>query len=286
MTTAHAKIKRSRWRLSVIWIVPIVAALVAGYLVFDRVRALGPEITISFKDGNGLLVGRTVIRYRGVQIGDVTAIELSKDMQHVVVKARLQQSVASIAKSGSIFWIVRLGNEIQNIANIGTVITGAYIEVLPGQGEPKAEFAGLESAYAEEHGGLKIVLLTNRVGLLRPNAPVYYRGIEVGAVQHSQLSSNATAAEIHVLIRRRYAPLVRINSRFWNSSGADVKFGLFKGLEINIESMRSLLAGGIAFATPSAESKQVKEGTTFRLHDEPHKDWVTWAPAIPLLPEK
>jgi paraquat-inducible protein B len=282
----QAKVKRRRWRVSIVWIVPIVAAIVAGYLVFDRVREMGPQITISFKDGNGLRVGRTVIRYRGVQIGEVTGIELSKDMQRVLVQARLQRSAESIAKDGSVFWIVRLGNEIENISNIGTVITGAYIEVLPGDGEPRSEFVGLENGSGIERGGLKIVLLSNRLGMVRPNWPVYYHGIEVGTIQSSKLNANATAAEIHVLIRARYAPLVRSGSRFWNTSGVDVKMGLFKGVEINVESLRSLLSGGIAFATPDANAKPAKAGAVFRLHDEPHKDWLKWAPAIPLAPEK
>ena len=140
----------------------------------------------------------------------------------------------------------------------------------------------MEGAYGKEYGGLKLVLLTDRTGLLRPNAPVYYRGIEVGAIQSTHLNADATAAEIHVVIQRRYASLVRTGSRFWNSSGADIHFGLFKGLDINVESLRSLLSGGIAFATPDAKAKPVKDGTTFRLNDEPHKDWLKWAPAIPL----
>jgi paraquat-inducible protein B len=250
------------------------------------VRDMGPEITISFKDGNGLRVGRTLVRYRGVQIGEVTDIELSKDMQRVLVRVRLQRSAASVAKSGSVFWIVRLGNEIENIGNIGTVITGAYIEVLPGEGESKSEFVGLENAYAMERGGLKIVLLSHRLGMVRPNWPVYYRGVEVGTIQSSKLNANATAAEIQVLIRAQYAPLVRNGSRFWNTSGVDVKMGLFRGVEINVESLRSLLSGGIAFATPDAGAKPAKDGAVFRLHDEPHKDWLQWAPAIPLAREK
>jgi paraquat-inducible protein B len=111
---------------------------------------------------------------------------------------------------------------------------------------------------------------------------VYYRGIEVGTIQSTRLNANATAAEIHVVIQRRYAPLVRAGSRFWNSSGADIHFGLFKGLDISVESLRSLLAGGIAFATPDATAKPVKDGAIFRLHDEANKDWLKWGPAIPL----
>lgn len=283
----QAKVRRSRWKLPIVWVVPIVAALIAGYLVYDHFRTMGPEITITFKDGSGLRVGRTVVRYRGVQIGEVTAIELSKDMQQVLVKVRLRESAASIAKTGSVFWIVRLGTEIDSISNIGTVITGAYIEALPGNGDPESKFAGLENVYAApRHEGLNIVLIANRPGFLRPNSPIYYRGVEVGTVQTTKLNANATAAEIHVVIKPRYAPLVRMGSKFWDTSGADVKFGLFKGFEINIESLRSLVSGGIAFSTPSANAKPAKDGTTFRLNDEPNKEWLQWAPAIPLVAEK
>jgi len=284
----RANVKRRRWSFPVVWAVPAVAALVAGYLVYDQVREFGPTITIRFKDGSGLKAGRTLIQYNGVRVGEVKSVKLSDDLRDVVVEARLLRSAASVAKAGSEFWIVRLGTELQDIANLGTVITGAYIQVLPGTGEPKSDFVGMEASQAAlEPNGLEIVLRASRLGSLKPNSPVYYRGVEVGAVRAVQLSSDATHAEIQVLIKPRYVKLVRSSSKFWNSSGADVKFGLFSGLEINVESLKSLVGGGIVFATPSVlMSKQARNGAVFPLYDEPVKDWLAWSPRIPIPTEE
>src|SRR5574341_1066149 len=140
-----AKLKEKRWSFPVVWVVPVVAAIVAAYLVYDRVREFGPSITIRFQHAGGLRPGHTPINYRGVPIGEVTAVELSDDRQHVLVKARLRRSGASIAREGTVFWIVRPEVGFGNITGLGTVITGPQIEALPGAGEPKSVFVGLEN---------------------------------------------------------------------------------------------------------------------------------------------
>lgn len=283
-----ANLRRTKWNFPIVWVVPLVAAIIAGYLVYDRVREYGPRITIRFKDASGLKAGETQIIYRGVQVGEVTAIELSADLEHVVVKARLRRSPVSVAREGSVFWIVRPEVALGNISGLGTVISGPHIEVLPGIGEPKSEFVGLETSPVDlERNTLKIVLRSNHLGSLRANSPVYYRGIEVGAVQDTRLSPDATMVSIHVFIKQQYARLVRSGSKFWNVSGADVSLGLFRGLEVKMESLRSLVVGGIAFATPNdPKDKPVKNGTVFPLYDEPKKEWLAWTPKIPIPREK
>jgi paraquat-inducible protein B len=194
-----AKMMPWRWRLHVVWVVPIVAALIAGYLVVDRVRESGSTITIKFQDGGGLRIGQTPIKYRGVPIGEVTGVKLSEDQQHVLVMARLQSSAASIAREGSIFWIVRPEVGIGNITGLRTVVTGPEIQVLPGTGKSASEFVGQERAPVTVEGeGLKIVLRAGRLGSLKPHSPVYYRGIEVGAVYELQLSADATTVDIRI----------------------------------------------------------------------------------------
>ena len=280
--------KKRRWHLPIVWLVPLVAAGVAGYVVYDRVHEVGPTITIQFKDADGIRAGETEVRYRGVTLGQVAAVDLSRDLVHVQVTVRLRRSPQSVALEGSQFWIVRPEVTLGNISGLGTVISGPYIAVLPGSGKAKAEFVGLEtSPVTVERNALKIVLRAPRTGSLRVNSPVYYRGVEVGTVADTQLGADATMADIHVLIKRRYANLVRTGSKFWNASGADVSLGLFHGLEVKMESVRSLVAGGIAFATPNdPDDKPVKSGAVFPLHDEPKKEWLVWSPAIRILAEK
>jgi paraquat-inducible protein B len=278
-----ARVTRGRWGATAIWVVPLVAALVAGYLIYGRLKDRGPEITIQFRDGSGVRVGQTPILYRGVQVGEVTGVGISKDQRRVEVRARLHRSAAPFAQEGSVFWIVRPEVGIGTITGLGTVITGPEIQALPGSGEQRSEFTGLDSAPAAlELRGLKVVLRTSRLGSLQRSSPVYYRGVEVGVVQEATLSPDATGVHVHVLIRQRYAPLVRANSVFWNVSGVSLRGGLFKGVEFKLESLRSLAAGGINFATPNDSARAVEDGQVFPLHAEGRREWLNWAPRIPL----
>jgi len=169
-TTSDAQ-RRSRWPRSFSTYRPTsIRCCVTSYLVYSRVQEFGPRITIKFKDGSGLRAGGTPIKYRGVPIGEVTALELSEDQQQVLVRARLRRSAVSIAREGSIFWVVRPEVGIGSITGLGTVITGPEIVVLPGTGEAKSAFVGLESSpVALERMGLKIVLLSRRLGSLKPS---------------------------------------------------------------------------------------------------------------------
>ena len=278
-----AQVRRRRPWLQLMWVVPLVAAAVAAWLVYDRVRQYGPEITIQFRDGGGLRTGQTPIKYRGVQVGEVTRLEVSEDGEHVLVKARMQRSSAKLASEGAVFWIVRPQVGWGNVTGLNTVISGPEIQMLAGKGEGRVtEFKGLERApVAMGASGLRVILKAERPVSLRPNSPVYYRGVEVGLVQDIDLSRDSTAAELHILIWQRYAPLVRTGSAFWDVSGVSLKGGLFKGMEVDIESVRALIAGGIEFASPE-KSPQAKQGATFFLHGAPRKEWLGWSPRIPV----
>lgn len=283
-----AAVRKRRFSFPVIWVVPLVAAMVAGYLVFQRTRAYGPTITIQFKDADGVRAGETWIQHLGVPIGQVISVELAGDLEHAVVTARLRRSPVSVAREGSIFWIVRPELGLGNVSGLGTVISGPHIEVLPGTGAPKEMFTGLDaSPVILERRGLRIALVTNRVGSLRPNSPVYYRGVEVGLVQDTQLSTDAKVVNVNVFIRQRYAGLVRTGSKFWNVSGVDFNAGLFRGVEVRLESLRSLVAGGIEFATPEdADAKPARNGMAFPLYTEAKKEWFDWSPKINIPQEK
>jgi paraquat-inducible protein B len=281
-----ARVRRRRWAVSVVWVVPVLAAIVAGYLVWSRLQDVGPGITIRFKDGSGVKAGQTEIRYRGVPIGEVKAIDLGRDEQDVVVTARLRRSAAPIAREGSVFWIVRPEVAFGSISGLSTVITGPFIQVLPGTGKDRTAFTGLESPpLALERQGVKVVLVAANLGSMRSGAPVYYRGVQVGLITGIELSRDATGAHAHVFIRQPYVKLVRVGSRFWTVSGLDVNLSLFRGLEVSMESLRSLATGGVAFATPEdAGAGSARDGTVFVLHDKPEKEWLKWSPKIALPP--
>jgi len=170
------------------------------------------------------------------------------------------------------------------VSGLNTMLSGPEIHVRPGNGESaKAEFAGLDTApVAIDTPGLRLILRAERPKGIRVNTPVNYRGVEVGLVHRVELAPNTTSADIHILIRSRYAHLVRAGSAFWNESGIQASGGILKGIEVEIESMRTLITGSIEFATPSENAARVKPGTVFFLHDKPKPEWLSWSPKIAL----
>ena len=281
-----AKVKQRDWQFSIVWAVPVVAAIVAGYLVFQRMREFGPKITVKFRDVSGVRAGETTVEYRGVVVGEVKALGLSGDRRSAVVTVRFKRWAKSLAGEETQFWIVRPQFQGGNLTGLGTIVAGPHIEIRPGGDKGRLEFTGLEeSPAASERDGLKIILLSAHLGAVKSGSPVYYRGIEVGIVEFTQLSTNAQNVETHALIQKRYVSLVRDGSKFWNVSGIDVKLGLFRGAEINVESLRSVWAGGVSFATPTEPGDEVKDGAVFALEEQFKKDWLEWRPQINLPPE-
>src|SRR5579859_925646 len=243
-----ARVRRRRlFRL--IWIVPVMAIAVAAYLVFHRMQDYGPEVTVAFSDGGGLRVGQTSVRYRGVQVGEVTGVLLSKDEKKALVRIRLIRSAEGLAREGSRFWIVRPHVGFGQVTGLATVLSGPEISVIPGKPDGKAEFefTGLENPPSTIEGGLKIIVRAARPKM-RPDAPVYYRGVEVGAVQKIDLAPNSLSADIHIVIYPRFVNLVRDGSSFWDVSGLNISGGVMKGVEIQFESLRAFITGGIEFA--------------------------------------
>jgi paraquat-inducible protein B len=218
-----------------------------------------------------------------VVVGEVTGLELTRDNGSVVVHATLGRDFGPLAREGTTFWIVRPEVGFQAVRGLATVISGPYIEMVPGSGKPKHDFVGLDDPDpALGRAGLHVTLVRAQLASVRPRTSVTYRGIEVGMVVATRLSRDATTAQVEVLIEQPHARLVRVGSRFWSTGGIDVSASLFKGVEINIESLRSLVAGGIAFATPEGESAPARAHTIFVLHEKPEPAWLTWAPKISL----
>ena len=284
----RARVRRKRsWLLHAFWIVPIVALAVAGWLVAQRLRAYGPEITIEFRDGSGLRPGQTPVKFRGIYVGEVSGLDLTPDHQHVLVRARLQRKAASLAREGTRFWIVRPQVGWGNVTGLGTVISGPEIQLLEGKGDAARQFRGLERApaAATEQPGLSVILKAERPASLRTGSPVYFRGVEVGTVQQIDLAPDSRAANVRILVYQRYAGLVRTGSAFWNVSGVSLHGGLLKGIHLEIDSLRTIAAGGIAFASPEG-SPPARPGTVFFLNASPRKEWLGWNPKIRIPPEE
>jgi paraquat-inducible protein B len=275
-----AKIEKQP-RLSLVWIVPLIAAIAAGWLVLKNLRQTGPIISIQFNDADEIEANQTVIRYRGVRVGDVRSVQLTKDAQHVEVRARLIKSAEILAREGSVFWIVRPEVGAGGLSGLETIVSGPYIQVQPGGGREQKRFVGVEEPPIMESSrkGLEIILTTPQVNTLSVGSPVYYRGVEVGKVEYFVLSTNSTEVEIHARIEPSFAPLVRTDSQFWNAGGISVSLKFF-GINISAENLKSLVIGGIAFATPPPPGILASNDSVFPLNEKADDKWLNWSPVI------
>lgn len=280
-------VKKMRRPFLLIWFVPIFALAMVGYYIYDHFASRGSEITIRFADAEGLKIGQTQLVHLGVPIGEVTDIQITPDQKQVLVKVQLKRSHPAFAEKGERFWVVRPEISTESITGLGTVLSGPYIDSDPGAGDAQTEFIGLEEPPITLPDALKIVLKAPRLEHLQSDTPVYFRGVQVGIIQDIQLSPDAASVDVHALIRPRYRPLVKSNSQFWIVSGVNVTGGLFSGIQMKVGSLRSILSGGIAFATPEKDmGQQAQDGSQFVLHDQADKDWLDWAPKIPIAAQE
>jgi paraquat-inducible protein B len=259
------------------------------YTDYDSAHETGVAIQITFKGGG--LDENAKIQYRGITVGTVDSVVLSKSLDKVVVSAHLDPHVRAFAREGTRFWIVKPEVGLAKVSHLGTLITGKYIEVRPAKkkGKFKWKFVGLQTPPMEKptKTGLNIKLTAEQLGSIKEGDKVYYREIVVGHVASYELAKTADQVLIHLNIQQRFAPLVRKNTVFWNASGIGVNWSLFKGLHVHTESLESILAGGVAFATPDNDKmgNRAKENAVFPLHAEVKDEWLKWKPTIK-LPDK
>ena len=276
--------KLSRFpRIPLIWVVPVIALTVAVWMLVREWTSHGTEITIEFADGSGLEPRQTKLEYKGVVVGEIKSVGLSRDLGHVVARLQLTRHASEIAREGAQFWIVQPEIGFGGISGLDTLLTGAHLGVRPGQGAPATRFRGLDSPPALEkiEDGRAFILRTERLGGLQIHAPVFYRDVKVGEVESARLADDATGVWIRIRVQRAYINLVQTNTRFWNAGGSPLQISLFGGGSQK-KSLQSIITGAVAFVTPEEAAELAADGTQFPLANEAEKEWFKWAPHIPI----
>jgi paraquat-inducible protein B len=268
---ATAKVKTGR-NFSIVWLVPILALLIGGWLAVKAISEKGPTITITFASAEGMEAGKTKIKYKDVDIGQVNEIRLSDDLKHVLVTAELKKEVEKYLNDKTRFWVVRATVRGGSVSGLGTLLGGAYIGIDPGTGgQPTKSFTGLEVSPVITSGlpGRHFWLRADSLGSINIGAPVYYRQIQVGQVVSYDFSKGQDAVDIQLFIEAPHHTQVTENTRFWNASGVDVTLNA-QGLKVDTQSLVSILGGGLAFDVPKNElpGKEAAENATFRLYPD------------------
>ncbi|HIH2746932.1 MlaD family protein [Burkholderia aenigmatica] len=243
---------RAGWLPSLVWLVPLVAALIGIGLVVKSVLERGPEITISFRNADGLEPGKTRVKYKDVEIGTVKAIKLAKDLSHVLVDVQLTKDADTFAVKDSRFWVVRPRVGASGVSGLGTLLSGAYIGVDAGRSKIDATaFSGLETppAVTGDQRGTQYTLRGDSLGSIDIGSPVYYRRVQVGQVVGFSLDPLGTGVTFTVFVNAPYDQYVHTNSRWWQASGVDLRLDS-SGLKLNTQSLATVILGGIAFQAP------------------------------------
>jgi paraquat-inducible protein B len=247
-------------------------------------------IVLRFAEPEGLKKG-VEIKFQGVTIGDVSQVKYGKNLESVIVEAFVDQGMERLFREDSLVWLVTAEVSISGVKHLDTLIKGPHIAILPGVGPLSFDIKALDtppSMMEQLKDGLNIVLETPTLGSLKPDSPVYYRQVRVGRVMGSALSPTAQEVFVFVNIEEPYDALIHENTVFWNASGISVDAGIFSGVQIYTESIETILAGGIAFATPEGENMggPAESGHHFLLHDQLNENWLSWRPEIHLEENK
>lgn len=267
---AEQPLVRHRRGPSVVWLIPALTLLIGGWLIVHTLLNQGPDVTISFRTAAGVEAGRTRIKYKSVDVGVVEQVRLSEDFDRVMIRARLDPGMDHLLRRNTRFWVVRPQLGLRGATGLETLISGAYIQIDPGGGSPQRHFEGLEQPplVTADEPGRTVTLVSDHLGGIDSGSPIYYRGVLAGEVLGHELATDRRKVHISAFVRDPFDQLLRGNTRFWNVSGMEAALGA-DGPEVRLESVQSLIFGGIAFETPDTPEAATAdvEDLLFTLHE-------------------
>ncbi len=261
-------------RLSPIWIIPVVAALIGAWLVVDNYLHTGPLITLTISNAEGIEAGKTRIKTRNVDIGQVEEVKLSDDLSQALVMARINHDAEEVLVEDTRFWVVKPRISREGISGFGTVLSGAYIQLHPGQSQKqRRKFEVLEQPPVALDGneGIRIKLVSQLGNSLRVGDPVTYQGYTVGRVESAEFDEAALQVNHQLFIEQPYDALINANTRFWSAKGVNLELSS-TGFEVNIASLEALLSGGVTFGIlEDLPAGPVEQDQVFQLFPDEEK---------------
>lgn len=266
---------REKEGISAVWLIPAIALIFGVWLMVKTIVEQGFYITVQFETATGMVEGKTEVRYKGLPVGKVVAIDVSDDLQHVDVNIEMVSATKALLTDKTKFWFVTADVSFQGVSGLDTLFSGGYISVQPdlnNEGESTRHFVALADApiMDQDTPGLHITLETDTLGSLDKNSPVNFKQINVGHVSGYKFNASTGKVNIMVFIKPEFTHLVKENSIFWNSSGFEMTGSLTSGLKVKTDSLGSIISGGIAFDDPKFEASmpEAQNGHAFVLHPD------------------
>ena len=264
-------VPKKRTRLSLVWVIPIVAAAAGVWIAVTKILEKGPVITIVFSSADGLEANKTKIEYNGLTIGTLTSLKLMADHRHVIATAAMHPKTAEFLVQDMKFWVVKPRMTGLNITGLGTLISGNYIGVQLGESKvSERHFVALETPpLTGDVPGRVFMLKTTELGSLGAGTPIYFRQLPAGQVVSYELDKEGGMLNVKIFVQSPYDHFVTTDTRFWMASGVDLSLTA-AGLHVQTESVLSILAGGVAFENPPADAPQTPAAadTAFTLFDD------------------
>ncbi len=265
-----------------IWLFPVFALAISGWLLFDYFKHQGPRIFISFDDAGSIQAEKTTVRFRGVPIGTVKDIFISDDQKDVIAEVILRKDAEDFAVEGSKFSLVTPKVGFQGISGLDTLFEGSYIAVLPGRPDSpaKTEFKGQANSATDPLDDTSAYIIeTDSVESISQGVSVTFRGMKVGSVTKISFAKGGQLLNVQINIENKYTWLIRSNTVFWRKIGVQAKLGLF-GSNIKVNSLDSIMNGGVELATPVPAGPMAKAMHKFSLAPESPKDLAKWNPVL------
>jgi len=261
---------RRRW--SSVWVVPLLALIVAGGLVWKHYAGRGPIAYVRFETAESIKAGVTEVRCRSVRVGVIEKVDLADDLLSVVAEVRMDPDSEHLLRQGTRFWVVKPRVSGASISGLSTIVEGSYLELEPGDANvPVHHFDGLEEPPVTSTSvpGLRLTLISEDAGSLSAGSPIYYRGFEVGRVERRTLDIKNRRIRFDIFIKDEYSPLVSQGTCFWNTSGIDVTAGA-DGFKVSTPSFQAMLSGGAVFSVPKGGTagEPVQDGAVFELYPD------------------
>jgi paraquat-inducible protein B len=271
VTTQRAE-KDQGGGISAIWIIPLLALALGAYMVVYTWMTEGPEITITFNTAEGLVAGKTKVKYRDVDMGLVEEVRLTDDLEKVVAKVKLERQALPMLREDTRFWLVTARIGMGQISGLGTLLSGAYIELSPGAGaEGARDFIALERPplTPTDAAGLRVKLTSERATSVSAGDKVLYKGYEVGRIESREFDPEKGKVNYVAFVDAPYHELVNSAVRFWNTSGISLTASA-EGVKVRTGSLTTILAGGVAFGVPPGVTagKPVEHNTQFKLYSD------------------
>lgn len=269
--------KINHW--SPVWLIPIITALISIWILFYHFSHQGLVITLVTTSVDGLEAGKTKIKSRSVNVGVVESLRLSEDLSQVLIQARINSGMEKLLHQDSIFWVVKPHISREGLSGLGTLLSGPYIELQPGNTSTINQYSypllNNPPLITPKAKGLRVILDSAKSGHMNAGDPVLFRGYHVGLVENSYLDPKTRVMHYQLFIPAPYDQLVTTNVRFWKDSGVAFNMSAQGGMRVEIGSLTTLFSSGISFDVPDGwdrgRGKRAKEKAKYELFDNQHK---------------